>query len=214
MYILAVETSSEHASVSCLKDTETIASDTASGKYSHNKRLFEMIENVLKNSYLQQKDIDLFAVGIGPGSFTGLRIGASAVKGMATALDKRIIPVPSIDAAALRAFEENPEYSKTDIGIAIEGMQKDFFYCVYGYSENELIKKSEIVVHPYAFSSYIDDITAGNVEESKVHFKKYIYGLWPDSDRIGKLAYRRQGDASFDCLFEPYYHKQFNTVKA
>ena len=213
MYILAVETSSDRASVSCLKETKIIASDAVSGKYSHNKRLFEMIENVLKSACMEQNNIDLFALGTGPGSFTGLRIGASAVKGMATALNKKIIPVPSIDAVALRAFEENPEYGGSDIGIAVEGMQKDFFYCIYTRLEREVVKKSEIVVHPYEFSSYIDHVVAGNVEKGDVNFKKYISGVYPMAGDIGKLAYIRRERASYDYTFEPYYHKQFKTVK-
>ncbi len=213
MYILAVETSSDRASVSFLKETKIIASGSVSGKYSHNKRLFEMIENVLKSACMEQNNIDLFALGTGPGSFTGLRIGASAVKGMATALNKKIIPVPSIDAVALRAFEENPDYGGSDIGIAVEGMQKDFFYCIYTRLEREVVKKSEIVVHPYGFSSYIDGVTAGNVEEINVSFKKYIPEIWPEAQYVGRLAYIRRFTDSSDDSFEPHYHKEFKNVR-
>jgi tRNA threonylcarbamoyladenosine biosynthesis protein TsaB len=62
-----------------------------------------MIDKVLKRSRLKLKDIDAFCISVGPGSFTGLRIGVAVVKGLAYALKKRIVTVPTLDAIAYNA---------------------------------------------------------------------------------------------------------------
>ncbi|MFA7123224.1 MAG: tRNA (adenosine(37)-N6)-threonylcarbamoyltransferase complex dimerization subunit type 1 TsaB, partial [Candidatus Delongbacteria bacterium] len=83
MYILAVETSTEKASVCLLRYGEKISYFSADGTRAHNKLLFGMIEDALKEGGITVREVDIFAVGTGPGSFTGLRVGVSAVKGMA-----------------------------------------------------------------------------------------------------------------------------------
>lgn len=69
-------------------------------KVAHAERLMPSIEHLLKASRISIKDIDAFAVSIGPGSFTGLRIGLSTAKGLCYAAGKPIIPVPTLDAFA------------------------------------------------------------------------------------------------------------------
>jgi tRNA threonylcarbamoyladenosine biosynthesis protein TsaB len=89
----------------CLLNGDQVLFDQRDeGKFAHNQRLFEMIQNALDSAGIKAGDVDLFAVGSGPGSFTGLRVGMSAMKGMAIGSGKKILPVPSIDSAALRAF--------------------------------------------------------------------------------------------------------------
>ena len=144
MYILGVDTSTEFASVAILKDGILVSELKDSGKFAHNQRLFEMIDEILKGAGIAINDIDLFAVGVGPGSFTGLRVGVSAVKGMAIGLDKKIIPVSSMDSSALRAFSDLGGEKK--INIILEGKQKDFFHAEYFFDGSDVEKISEIIV--------------------------------------------------------------------
>ncbi|MFO7810900.1 MAG: tRNA (adenosine(37)-N6)-threonylcarbamoyltransferase complex dimerization subunit type 1 TsaB [Candidatus Delongbacteria bacterium] len=207
MYILAVETSTENASVCCLSDGKVTADIKASGNYSHNKLLFDMIKDVLDKSAISVKQIDVFAIGTGPGSFTGLRVGAGAVKGMAMAIRKKIIPVPSTDAAALNYFTKFP--GKERINIILEGRQKDFFYGEYEFKDDDVVKKNEIIVHPYANSSYIKGYVAGNVDIDNVRIQNYAENIYPEACFVARLAYIRNKSASFDYGFEPQYYKQF-----
>jgi tRNA threonylcarbamoyladenosine biosynthesis protein TsaB len=128
LYILAIDTSTETASVCLLKGDQVLFDERDSGRFAHNKRLFEMISNVLDRAGIGISEVDLFAVGSGPGSFTGLRVGMSAVKGLAAGSGKKVLPVPSIDAAALRAFGIYSEEYR--LNIVIEGRQKDFFHAL------------------------------------------------------------------------------------
>lgn len=207
MYILAVETSTEFASVCCMENDTILAEKKESGNQAHNQLLFDMIDDVINKAGITLSMIDLFAVGTGPGSFTGLRVGASALKGIAMGMSKKIIPVPSIDAAALKAFDICSGEDR--INIILEGRQKDFFHSEYQFSNGDLVKISEIIVHPYENSSYIEGNVAGNVMKQNVNFKKYCDRVYPEASCIGKLAFTRKDSAGYDYSFEPEYYKDF-----
>lgn len=207
MYILAVETSTEFASVCCLENDTVLSEKKESGNQAHNQLLFDMIEEVVNKSGITLSMIDLFAVGTGPGSFTGLRVGASAVKGIAMGLSKKIIAVPSIDAAALKAFGLCPDEER--INIVLEGRQKDYFHAEYKFNDGNLEKISEIVVHPYEKSSYIEGCAAGNVMKENVSLKNYRDGVYPEASFVGRLAFSRKENAGYDYSFEPEYYKDF-----
>lgn len=207
MYILAADTSTEFASVALLKDGMIISELRDSGKHAHNQRLFDMINEVLNQSKITLKEIDLFAVGIGPGSFTGLRVGVSALKGMAIGLNKKIIPVSSMDSSALKAFTNFSE--EKEINIILEGRQKDFFFAKYSFDGSDVIKIGEIIVRPYEDSCYINGVTAGNVSREFISLGDYHEGYQPDAVYTGALAYIRRNKGNCDYDFEPEYYKEF-----
>jgi len=207
MYILAADTSTEFASVALLKDGVLTAEFRDSGKHAHNQRLFDMINEIIYQSKITLKDIDLFAVGIGPGSFTGLRVGVSAVKGMSIGLDKKIIPVSSMDSSALRAFRDFPDEKM--INIILEGKQKDFFHAGYSFDGSDVKKISEIIVRPYEDYCYINGVTAGNVSREFISLGDYHEGYQPDAVYTGALAYIRRNKGNCDYDFEPEYYKEF-----
>jgi len=88
MLILGIDASSKTASCGICKDDKMIVNFTLNHKRTHSEKLLEMIDMALKIAQLDIKDIDAFAVCKGPGSFTGLRIGLSTVKGLCHALNK------------------------------------------------------------------------------------------------------------------------------
>ncbi len=207
MYILAVETSTEKASVCVLKDGNKVSHVSADGNRAHNKMLFEMIGQVMDEAGITTDDVEILAVGSGPGSFTGLRVGVSAVKGIAVGAHKKILPVPSIDAVALNVLADNPGEKFAE--IILEGKQKDYFHARYKRSGGDVKKITEIIVLPYKENCYINGICAGNVPQEFTGMDKYSDGYFPDAYYIGKLAYERKNDASEDYSFEPEYYKEF-----
>ncbi|MBI5409946.1 MAG: tRNA (adenosine(37)-N6)-threonylcarbamoyltransferase complex dimerization subunit type 1 TsaB [Nitrospirae bacterium] len=101
MKILAVETATIAGSVAILDDNRGLIGEVRVDiKVAHAERLMPSIVWLLKSSGISIKEIDAFAVSIGPGSFTGLRIGLSTVKGFAYATGKPVVPVPTLDAFA------------------------------------------------------------------------------------------------------------------
>lgn len=110
MKILSIECSATPCSVAISEDGKILASAFTNVKLTHSQTLMPMVESVLKSSLLSIKDIDAFAVSNGPGSFTGVRIGISAIKGLAQARK-----LPCIGVSTLEAMAYN--YSDTDAVI-------------------------------------------------------------------------------------------------
>lgn len=100
MLILAFESSAKAASVALCRDGQLISQYSQCSGLTHSRTLLPMAEDMLKNAELELKDVDLIAVAHGPGSFTGIRIGVSTVKGLAWALEKPCVGVSTLEAMA------------------------------------------------------------------------------------------------------------------
>ncbi len=102
MRILAVDTATKSCSAAIVDKESIIAEITLSIEQTHSKHLMEMIDTVLNMSGLTVSELDGFAVTRGPGSFTGLRIGISSIKGFAMASGKPVVGVSSLDSLAMQ----------------------------------------------------------------------------------------------------------------
>lgn len=100
MKILAIDTSSQSASCAVTEDGKLLGEFFTNVKLTHSQTILPMVENLLEQTRVPLPEIGLFAVTDGPGSFTGLRIGLSAVKGMAHALGKGCVGVSTLEALA------------------------------------------------------------------------------------------------------------------
>ena len=100
MLILAFESSAKAASVALCRDGHLISQYSQCSGLTHSRTLLPMAEDMLKNAELSLDKVDLFAVAHGPGSFTGIRIGVSTVKGLAWAADKPCVGVSTLEAMA------------------------------------------------------------------------------------------------------------------
>ncbi len=104
MKILAIESSATAASVALTEDNKLISCYTVNHTLTHSETLMPMIDRILKVSETDINTLDYIACISGPGSFTGLRIGAATAKGLALGLDKKIVPVPTLDALAYNLY--------------------------------------------------------------------------------------------------------------
>ena len=100
MKILALDSSGLVASVAIVSDDDLIGEYTVNYKKTHSQTLLPMLDEAAKMVELDLPTIDVIAVSAGPGSFTGLRIGSATAKGLALALNKEIVSVPTVDALA------------------------------------------------------------------------------------------------------------------
>ena len=100
MLILALESSAKAASAALVDDGELVAQYSQCCGLTHSRTLLPMVEDMLKNTDITIKDVDLIAVAHGPGSFTGIRIGVSTVKGLAWAAGKSCVGVSTLEAMA------------------------------------------------------------------------------------------------------------------
>jgi tRNA threonylcarbamoyladenosine biosynthesis protein TsaB len=100
MRILGVDTSTSCGSLGIVDDDEVVAEYALFRDETHSTRLVPAIQALLKEARLGLDEIDGMAVSLGPGSFTGLRVGLSAVKGLALAAERPVVGVPTLDALA------------------------------------------------------------------------------------------------------------------
>lgn len=100
MKILSIDSSSVTASVAITENGKILSEKFINNGLTHSQTLMPMVEDAINESKISVKDIDLFAVTNGPGSFTGVRIGISCVKGMADALSKKCVVVSTLEAIA------------------------------------------------------------------------------------------------------------------
>ena len=102
--MLAFESSAKPASVALFQDGALLSLSTQITALTHSRTLLPIAEDLLKNAGLKASDVDVFAVAHGPGSFTGIRIGVSTVKGLAWASGKPCVGVSTLEAMAWNGF--------------------------------------------------------------------------------------------------------------
>jgi len=137
MKILAVDTATQSCSVAVTNDGTLCAELTTVRKQTHSKHLMELIHTVLGIAGFNAADLDGLAVTVGPGSFTGLRIGISTVKGFAHALNKPVVGVSSLEALA-RQCAATPNL----ICPLIDARKGEVYCATYRFNVDRLFQKS------------------------------------------------------------------------
>ena len=109
MILLALDTSGPVCGTAVMKDGELVYESAVNNHFTHSRNLMPMVEEACVRSGIRIGEVDLFAATVGPGSFTGVRLGVEAAKAMAHAGGRRIVPVNALEALA-RGFEGNGVY--------------------------------------------------------------------------------------------------------
>ena len=144
MKILGIDTSSKFLSIAVSEDKNIIKEESYLLDRQHSSQLVPKIKELIEKSRLSIKKIDGFVIGIGPGSFTGLRIGVSTVKGFGIALGKPCIGVASIDAIACNAAAA----SGNEIVPVIDAKRGQVYAAIYRKKANQIIRISEYLLLP------------------------------------------------------------------
>lgn len=124
-----------------MEGNEIIGEYTINQNMSHSEKLVPMIKELLDNLNLRPKDIDLYGVALGPGSFTGLRIGVGTVKTLAHLFDKPIVGISTLEALAY-----NLPYNKTIVPM-IDARRNRVYTGIYTWQGEELktLKEEEAI---------------------------------------------------------------------
>jgi tRNA threonylcarbamoyladenosine biosynthesis protein TsaB len=206
--ILAIETSDELCSAAVLLTEKDFAEINFQKKFVHSEKLMPMISDLLKNSEVELNDIGSIAVSIGPGSFTGLRIGLTVAKGLAAGRDISIIPVPTFDALAFQLSSVLP--GGTEFIIANNANINEIYFAKYK-TENSTVKilKATTLLDKSEFSVYKNetDLLFGNYMCRTDYFNLSS----PTASAVAKWGYIFGKDlVTFDHdLLEPDYLKEF-----
>lgn len=145
MKLLCLSTAEQGCSLAIVEGDAIVCEEFWEIKQTHSIRLFKMIEHMLeKRACLPLSDMDGFVVARGPGSFTGLRIGISVVKGLAYAMGKPAHGVSSLDGIAFRFAE-----SSLPVCVMMDARRKEVYCAVYQFENGALVSKTrEMVVSP------------------------------------------------------------------
>lgn len=153
MKILAVDTATTSCSVAVVDQTSICAELTTLKKQTHSKHLMTSIDSVLKSAGFRVGDLDGLAVTIGPGSFTGLRIGIATIKGIASAVDKPVVGISSLEALACQCTDRS--YL---ICPLLDARKSEVYGVTYRFSEDCLIQQTApCAVKPEAFVRKINE---------------------------------------------------------
>lgn len=131
---LALDTSGNHLSVIACKNGKTQSVFLPDCAMKHAVSVMPAVEEALKKAELSLSECDFFAAVVGAGSFTGIRIGISAVKGFCLAFNKPALPITSFDLAAYNAVDEN---SQKKILCLVDALHDSYYAC--GYEEGKVV---------------------------------------------------------------------------
>ena len=132
---IAIDTSSRYLTVLAQKGDRQAFRHISDCAMKHSVILMDEIDRALKEIDLSPSECDFFAAVTGPGSFTGIRIGISTVKGFATALDKPFVSITSFDLIAYNVEDEN-------FYTVIDAAHGAYYVCGYGKGREEILKPS------------------------------------------------------------------------
>ncbi len=207
--ILAIETSAKNCGIALYFSDSNFYEQNEPEQRSHSQIIFSLIENCFKNADRKISDCESIAVSIGPGSFTGLRIGLSAAKGIAFGAGLPIISVPTFEAAAWEIYSTFPSHQNFIVASRVntEEVYKQKFIA----TESEVQLEEELKIIPLEELKMIDNSIPIFTELDLKERGNYHYFSSPSSVSIAKWAMRFGGQKKvfdFDSL-EPDYFKDF-----
>lgn len=223
--ILHIETATNICSVALSEGEKLIALRESDQDKSHGALLTIFMDEVLKEGGLKPEDIDALSVSKGPGSYTGLRIGVSATKGFAYALDLPIIGIDTLLAMAIgaKASEEVEDLAKQNTKLLlcpmIDARRMEVFSGFYTMEDQTYRKVSADVIdegsyesilanHPIAFFGNGSQKVKEILQHDNAHF---IEGIVPSAKNMILLSLAAVREKKFEdtAYFEPYYLKDF-----
>ncbi|MCX8033916.1 MAG: tRNA (adenosine(37)-N6)-threonylcarbamoyltransferase complex dimerization subunit type 1 TsaB [Thermodesulfovibrio sp.] len=155
MRILGIDTSTKYAGVAVIEDGIILAQSTLQFMASHSEKLLPEIAHILEIMKIPLETIDYYAVTVGPGSFTGLRVGVSTVKGLAFVTGKSVIPVSTLEVIA-RGFP-HVIYSICPI---LDARKKEIYSALFKWQDKRLVRiKQDSVLTPEALTEWIQEKT-------------------------------------------------------
>ena len=213
MYIFAMDTSSVTATVAVITEEKLLGEYSVSNRLTHSQTILPMADELLKNLELELKDIDVFSVCTGPGSFTGLRIGMATVKTMAQALSKPIIGVSSLDALGLSFYTADD----TVVCPIVDARRQEVYNALYSCGSKICddralnidtllceLRGKKVVFCGDAAILHKDKIEGTSGENWKIAPQHLIL---PKASSAAYAALKRAEESSFDdpCTLNPVY---------
>ena len=218
MYILNIETATRNCSVSLAKNGKTVlCKEIAELGYSHAEKLHVFIEEILKETGISAQDLNAIAVSKGPGSYTGLRIGVSAAKGLCYALE---IPLISVDT--LQVLAKQVLYKSGFIIPMIDARRMEVYSAVFDSHLNKIVEVQAEILTENSYAEMTEALYfIGDCQEkcqtvlTKANFHFLPEIIFPSANEMSLLSYEKFVENDFEdvAYFEPFYLKDFLITK-
>ena len=213
-FILNIETATKNCSVSLAYNGETISiKELNDGGYSHAEKLHDFIKDVIKEAKIKITDLNAVAVSKGPGSYTGLRIGVSAAKGLCFALNIPLISTNTLKALALSISQPN------SIVIPLLDARRMEVYSEVFQHNTSIRKVNAEIIDTTSFNEYLNESEvyflgdgAEKCKEIITHKNaNFIDDKFPSSKEMSFISFEKykKNDIEDVAYFEPFYLKDF-----
>ncbi|WP_298763062.1 tRNA (adenosine(37)-N6)-threonylcarbamoyltransferase complex dimerization subunit type 1 TsaB [uncultured Polaribacter sp.] len=216
--ILNIETSTKNCAVSIAENGLVLASKALNnGNYSHAEVLHVFIEEVLNMANISKAKIDAVAVSKGPGSYTGLRIGVSAAKGLCFALD-----VPLIAVDTLKSLASTIKLKSGLVAPMLDARRMEVYTAVYNHKNEQIRAIQADVIDENSFKEYLENglvyfLGDGAAKCKDVITDKnaiFVEDKHPSAVQMAPLSYYKykKNDMEDVAYFEPFYLKDFIVI--
>jgi tRNA threonylcarbamoyladenosine biosynthesis protein TsaB len=224
--ILNIDTATTYASVGFSKDGEILEMTVNSAQKEHASFLQPAIAELSGKLNIELGSIDAIALTIGPGSYTGLRVGLSSAKGLAYALNKPLVPIGTLEVMAHAAIKEaagasNLNDVKVEIHFCpmIDARREEVFTGIYDHQLKEIMSPRALILSPEIFDPYMENNVLIFSGDGAIKWKAAYKGTRARFSMVqhsvadlALLAEKRliQGDLSPLAYLEPLYLKEFH----
>ena len=216
VYILNIETSTKACSVALHKNGELIVSrEDVTSNFSHSEKLLKFISKLFSDAKLSLSDLDAIAVSMGPGSYTGLRIGVSTAKGLCYGLD---IPLISISTLKAMSFGMALEIKADLYCPMIDARRMEVYSAFFDINNTEVRKIQADIIDENSYKKELEkkvvffgDGSEKLIEKIKDKNAIFVSDIHPSAKNMGLLSYQKFTKSLFEDLayFEPFYLKDF-----
>lgn len=214
--ILCIETATTNCSVALsIYGEQVILCEDNDVKYSHAERLHPYIEEALREAKINKNDLTAIAVSKGPGSYTGLRIGVSAAKGLCFALGIPLISIETLKSLAYRVKVEKGDY----IIPMLDARRMEVYSAVFDADYNQIRTTEAQILEEDSFLEYLDKGKVHFVGNGVAKFAEickhpnavFIENTLPSAKQMCQLAEAKNSNKDYEdvAYFEPYYLKDF-----
>ena len=216
VYILNIETSTKACSVALHKNGELIVCrEDVTANFSHSEKLLKFISELFSDEKLSLSDLDAIAVSMGPGSYTGLRIGVSTAKGLCYGLD---IPLISISTLKAMSFGMALEIKADLYCPMIDARRMEVYSSFFDINNTEIRKIQADIINENSYKKELEkkvvffgDGSEKLIEKIKNKNAIFVSDIHPSAKNMGLLSYQKFTKSLFEDLayFEPFYLKDF-----
>jgi tRNA threonylcarbamoyladenosine biosynthesis protein TsaB len=189
MTILGIETATAVCGVALLRDGRLLGERWIEKQYAHAETLFGFLDDVMENAGVLLRDAEGIAVSIGPGSFTGLRIGLSVVKGLHMATHIPVVAVPTLEALARRGEDEGRLANAGSILTVLDARRNEVYWQLFTLTSAGVAPLRDVTDGPV--EGIVDALPEGVVAltgEARVHVATSLQQAGVAASRIAVLS--------------------------